>query len=140
LLIAVFTAVCVAPVDTVVSATVNDAGLRVNFRSYVVFNATETPGASHETLIQLKWIPFDDETHTPHPLELKELYMSPIIARQVLAPPVTLNLIFISQFVIAPRTGKFVKESDGMDGLVMEYRFTNAVVLVVVATPELSEV
>jgi hypothetical protein len=47
--------------------------------------------------------------------------MSPISARQLLVPLVTLNLMFISHTGIAPRIGKLVNDRVGIDGLVMVY-------------------
>jgi hypothetical protein len=89
-------------------------------------------------------MPFEDDTHTPHPLLVfTGLYISPISARQLLAPPVTLNRILISHVGIAPRIGKLVNDSVGMVGLVMEYSVdANEKLdgtLEIVATPELSE-
>jgi hypothetical protein len=115
-------------------------GVRVNLRIYSVLRATETPGASHVLLIQLKWIPFELETHTPQPRPpLTALYISPINGLQLLLPvaPVV-NLIFISQVGIAPRIGKLVRDNVRLAGDVMEYN--TGVGTITAATPELSDV
>jgi hypothetical protein len=116
-------------------------GVRVNLRIYSVLRATETPGASHELLVQAKWIPFELETHTPQPRPvLTVLYISPMSARQLLFPvaPV-LNLIFISQVGIAPRIGKLVRDNVRLAGDVMEYSVADDGTITA-ATPELSDV
>ena len=126
-LIAVFVAVWVAPLDTVVSRTVKDVGVRVILSTYAVFNATTIGVASHDGLLQPKCIPFEDESHTPHPLLILALliaiglYISPMSARHVPVPPVTVNPIFISHVGIAPKIGKFVNDSVGIAGFVIEY-------------------
>jgi hypothetical protein len=141
LLIAVFVAVWVAPLDTVVSRAVKDVGVRVNLRIYSVLRATETPGTSHVLLIQLKWIPFEFEIHTPQPRPvLTVLYISPISARQVLPVAPVLNLIFISQVGIAPRIGKLVRDNVRLAGDVMEYSVSDDAGTITAATPELSDV
>jgi hypothetical protein len=124
-----------------VSKNVNDVGVRFILRTYSVFNTTAIGVASHVKLFQLKWRPFEDETHTPHPLPvLTVLYISPMSARQLLAPPVTVNRIFISHVGIAPKIGKFVKDNVRGAGLVIEYKVVpDCATLTIVATPELSD-
>lgn len=114
-----------------------------------MFNDTLIDGAHQYTLCQLKKIPFWSETYTAHPLPgLTELYISPINARQALVPPVTLNLMLISQFDNEPNAGKFVKDNVGMEGLDIEYNdaalfvivATDVLLLVYVNAPELYDV
>ena len=92
-------------------------------------------------LIQLKWIPFELEIHTPQPRLLTVLYISPISARQLPLPAVPVNLIFISQVGIAPRIGKLVNAVAGYTGVgvVMEYNVPDDGTITA-ATPELSDV
>jgi hypothetical protein len=66
--------------------------------------------------------------------------MSPISGLQLPDPPVTVNLIFISQVGIAPRIGKFVRDNVRLAGDVMEYSVAGDDGNITAATPELSDV
>ena len=71
-------------------------------------------------LFQLNHIVFALDIHNPHPLSLTVLYISPINARQLLAPLVLLKRIFISQSEIDPKAGKLVNDNVGIVGFVIE--------------------
>jgi hypothetical protein len=81
---------------------INDDGLLLcaTASRYGVFNATDMVAGSLVVFAQLQWIRLLLETQIPQPRdEFISLYISPISARHVPAPPVTVKLMSICQFV-----------------------------------------